>query len=339
MKYRNFGRQAGLRVSQVALGAANFGNFNGRGPDPSLARNIFEKYLNLGGNFIDTSELYNAGQSEMTLATLMKDNRDKLVLSSKYTPGVTMQEGVSAIGNSRKSIVRAIEGTLKRLRTDHVDLYWVHLEDRLTPTEEILRALDDLSRAGKILYAGISNFPAWKISRATAIAELKNSAPIVGVQFEYNLFERNADRELLPMAEALGLGVMIYSPLAHGKLTKSETPAESDRGRQAERIRAVVLKISNELGWSSSEVAVAWIYAKANASSTSLIPILGASQPEQIEANINALDKLLSADHLAQLETASQIELGNPYDVVSRSLPIFSGGNVDSIIKLPTPFA
>jgi aryl-alcohol dehydrogenase-like predicted oxidoreductase len=248
---------------------------------------------------------------------------------------MTTKEGISAIGNSRKSMVRAIEGSLKRLKTDHVDIYWVHAEDRLTPMEEILRAFDDLSRDGKILYAGISNFPAWKISRGVTIAELKNSAPIVGVQLEYSLLERSADRELLPMAEGLGLGVMIYSPLAHGKISKA-VPEAND---QAGRIRAEVLSISEELGCSPSQVAIAWSYAKARRSTTALIPILGASRPEQLEDNVKALEITLSNEQISKLESVSQIDLGNPQVIVTQYLPMFRGGTLDDIVEPVLPIA
>jgi aryl-alcohol dehydrogenase-like predicted oxidoreductase len=339
MKYRIFGRNSGLRVSEVALGAANFGILDGVGLSPEQAKLIFEKYLSLGGNFVDTSETYKAGQSEEIIGDLIKADRNRLVISSKYTRGVTTKEGISAVGNSRKSMVRAIEGTLRRLKTDHVDIYWVHAEDRLTPMEEILRAFDDLSRDGKILYAGISNFPAWKTSRGVTIAEFRNSAPIVGVQLEYNLTERSADRELLPMAEGLGLGVMIYSPLAHGKLSKivkSDRKAASD---QTARIRDEVLLISEELGCSPSQVAVAWSYAKARTSTTALIPVLGASRPEQLEDNVKALEISLSAEQLAKLESVSQIDLGNPQTTVTQYLPMFRGGSFDAIIEPFVPNA
>jgi aryl-alcohol dehydrogenase-like predicted oxidoreductase len=346
MKYKIFGRNSGLRVSEVALGAANFGILDGNGLNPEQAKSIFEKYLSLGGNFIDTSETYKAGQSEAIIGELINADRDRLVISSKYTRGVTTKEGISAIGNSRKSMVRAIEGTLRRLKTDHVDIYWVHAEDRLTPMEEILRAFDDLSRDGKILYAGISNFPAWKISRGVTIAEAKNSTPIIGVQLEYNLVERSADRELLPMAEGLGLGVMIYSPLAHGKLSKIVKSSESmAAGRvtemkdQTARIRDEVFLISEELRCSPSQVAIAWSYAKARASTTALIPVLGASRPEQLEDNVKALLISLSAEQLAKIERVSQIDLGNPQTVVTQYLPMFRGGALDAIIEPFVPNA
>jgi aryl-alcohol dehydrogenase-like predicted oxidoreductase len=342
MKYRTFGRNSGLRVSEVALGGANFGILDGQGLEFEQVRALYVKYLNLGGNFIDTSETYKAGQSEEFLGDLIKSDRDRLVLSSKYTRGVTTKEGISPVGNSRKSMVRAIEGTLKRLKTDHVDIYWVHAEDRLTPMEEILRAFDDLSRNGKILYAGISNFPAWRISRGVTLAELKNSVPLIGVQLDYSLIERSADRELLPMAEALGLGVMMYSPLAHGKLSKidksSENVAHGIKDQNAQ-IREEVFNISEELGCSSSQVAIAWLYAKARASTTSLIPILGASHPEQLEDNVKALEIILSEEQFAKLDGVSKIDLGNPQNVVTQYLPMFRGGTADAIVEPIVPKA
>src|SRR6185312_6787123 len=205
------------------------------------------------------------------------------VLATKYTLGTTATDGISRTGNSRKNMVRSVEGSLKRLKTDRIDLYWVHFADGMTPMEEIIRAFDDLARAGKILYAGLSNFPAWRISRADLLAELRGWAPIAGIQIEYSLAQRTADRELLPMAEALGLGAALWSPLGGGLLTGKYR--ESDAGRLTDWQRLVhtestaqktavvdaVLAIAAEIGTAPATVALAWLRERAARAATTFV--------------------------------------------------------------------
>ena len=229
MRYKIFGRRTGLRVSELALGAGNFGTRWGHGAERAEAKKVFDGYVEDGGNFIDTADSYQFGESEELVGDFIASDRDYFVVATKYTLGATASEGISRTGNSRKNMVRSVEGSLKRLNTDRIDLYWAHFADGMTPMEEILRAFDDLVRAGKIHYAGLSNFPAWRISRGDLLAELRGWSPLAGIQIEYSLAERTADRELLPMAEALGLGAALWSPLGGGFLTGKYR--QSDAGR------------------------------------------------------------------------------------------------------------
>lgn len=205
MRYTAFGRKTGLRVSEFCLGTVNFGTRWGGGADREEARAIFDRFAKAGGTFIDASDSYQSGQAEEMLGDFLAKDRDHFVLATKFGIG-SARPRISQTGNSRKNIVRSVEASLKRLGTDYIDLYWAHFPDALTPVEEILAAVDDLVRSGKILHAGLSNFPAWRVSRAVTIAELRGSSSIIGVQAEYSLVERTADRELLPMAAGLGLG-------------------------------------------------------------------------------------------------------------------------------------
>jgi aryl-alcohol dehydrogenase-like predicted oxidoreductase len=236
MRYKIFGRQTGLRVSELALGAGNFGTRWGHGAERADAKQLFDAYVEAGGNFIDTADNYQFGESEEIVGDFIAADRDHFVLATKYTLGTNDAHGVSRTGNSRKNMVRSVEGSLKRLKTDRIDLYWAHFADGMTPMEEIVRAFDDLVRAGKIHYAGLSNFPAWRVARADLLAELRGWAPIAGIQVEYSLAERTADRELLPMAEALGLGVALWSParrrLSHRQISPEQRGTNQLDARQ-----------------------------------------------------------------------------------------------------------
>jgi aryl-alcohol dehydrogenase-like predicted oxidoreductase len=274
-RYKIFGRRSGLRVSEMALGTGNFGTRWGHGAERHEAKQIFDGYVEAGGNFIDTADGYQDGQAEDLVGEFINTDRDHFVVASKYTLGITPTGGVSRSGNSRKNMIQSVEGSLKRLKTDRIDLYWAHLADGVTPVEEIVRAFDDLVRAGKILYAGLSNFPAWRVARADTLAELRGWSPMAGIQIEYSLAERTPDRELLPMAEALGLGVTLWSPLGGGFLTGKYR--SSDEGRlkglgvlvhteKNPREKAIlnsVLAVGSELGVSPIHVAIGWLRHKA----------------------------------------------------------------------------
>ncbi len=219
MKYTTFGRNTGLRVSELALGTGNFGTGWGYGSEKAEAKQVFDRYIAAGGNFIDTADSYQFGQSEQMVGEFIAAERDHFVVATKYTLGAAAGASISGTGNSRKNMISSVEQSLKRLNTDRIDLLWAHFDDQLTPLEEIVRAFDDLVRSGKILYAGLSNFPAWRIARAETIAELRGWSRIAGIQVEYSLAQRTAERELLPMAEALGLAATLWSPLGGGLLT------------------------------------------------------------------------------------------------------------------------
>lgn len=329
MKYQIFGQKSGLRVSTLALGTGNFGTAWPFGASKEDSRLVFEKFAEAGGTFIDTADGYQAGQSESFLSEFLTGRRDHFVLASKFSLG---NQDMHGTGNSRRNMIRSIEASLKRLRTDRLDLYWVHLSDEQTPVEEIVRGLDDLVTAGKINYAGFSNFPAWRIANASLLAELRGWAPIIGIQVEYNLIERTADRELLPMAEALRLGVAFWSPLAGGTLTgKYRTSTDPDsrkalaggflvRDSKAEREIAIldaVEKIAKETGTKTIDVALAWIRQKHDNSSLSTVTIIGPRNVRQLEDNLTSLNLSLTGEQIKQLDDISAVSLGSPHEVIA----------------------
>lgn len=312
MDYTVFGN-TGLRVAKLALGTGTFGTGWGHGASPEDSRAIFDAYADAGGNFIDTADVYQFGQSEEILGDLLQGRRENYVLATKYTNGAAPNADRLVTGNSRKAMVASVEASLKRLKTDRIDLYWVHHPDGLTPSEEIVRGLDDLARAGKILYAGLSNFPAWRLARAVTIAELTRAVPIAAAQFEHSLVRREAEADLFPAATALGLGIVTWSPLGGGVLTgkyrKGETGrAEGFGGRvfQAENsaLRSgtidAVLAIADELETSADHVAIAW------AATHGAVPMIGPRTLAQFHSNIGAAGLALSPEHLARLDEASR---------------------------------
>jgi aryl-alcohol dehydrogenase-like predicted oxidoreductase len=338
MHYKVFGRRTGLRVSELALGGGNFGTGWGHGAERDEAKRIFDGYLEAGGNFIDTANGYQAGQSETMLGEFIAAERDRLVIATKYTMGTTPAAGISHTGNNRKNMIRSVEESLKRLNTDRIDLYWAHISDGLTPMEEILRGFDDLVRSGKILYAGLSNFPAWRIARGELLAEVRGFAPITAIQVEYSLAERTADRELLPMAEALGLAATLWSPLGGGFLTgkyrnsSDDTRAtklgmliHAEKGARETALLDTLLAVAAELAATPTHVAIAWLREKAKRSTTALIPILGSRTREQLDATLGALNVQLSAEHLARLDEVSGVALGVPHEMIAGSVPRFRG--------------
>src|SRR6185312_6896500 len=226
--YRLLGR-SGLRVSPLALGAMTFGQDWGWGADKVEARRLFDTYLDHGGNFIDTANQYTNGTSEAFLGEFAAGRRDSLVIATKYTLASRAGDPNSG-GNHRKSMVRSVEESLERLKTDYIDLLYLHAWDGTTPVEEILRAMDDLVRAGKVLYVGISDIPAWQVARMQAIADLRGWSPLVALQIEYSLIERTVERDLIPMAGEMGLGVIPWSPLASGVLTGKYRAADLAAG-------------------------------------------------------------------------------------------------------------
>jgi len=347
MRYMTFGRNTGLRVSELALGTGNFGTGWGYGTERDEARRVFDGYVEAGGNFIDTADIYQFGQAETLLGEFIAGDRERFVVASKYGLGASPNAGVSRTGNGRKNMVRSLEDSLKRLGTDYLDLYWAHTADGVTPLEEILRAFDDLLRAGKILHAGLSNFPAWRIARADLLAELRGWAPLAGIQFEYSLAERSAERELLPMAEALGLGAALWSPLGGGLLTGKYRAGTTEgrlsglgtlvRTESSPRETAILdalQAVAMELEASPTQVAIAWLRERAARSSTSLIPILGPRTREQLDATLGALQLAPSAEQLARLEAASAVAPGTPHEQIAGQLPAVLGHHPD--FRLPT---
>src|ERR1700733_3753103 len=230
MRYKLLGN-SGLRVSELCLGTMTFGEDWGWGSSPEESRKVYDTFLEAGGNFIDTANIYTSGTSERLLGEFMQGQRERIVLATKYTNAAPGTDP-NAAGNHRKNMVQAVEASLKRLKTDYIDLYWLHLWDQITPVEEVMRAFDDLIRQGKVLYVGVSDAAAWWIAQANTLAQLRGWSPFVGLQIEYSLIERTVERELIPMAKAMNIGVTAWSPLAGGMLTgKYHAHGSPEQGR------------------------------------------------------------------------------------------------------------
>ncbi len=348
MRYRVFGRHTGLRVSELVLGAGTFGTRWGHGSEPEEARRILDAYAEAGGNFIDTADSYQFGQSEELLGEFLQGRRDEFVLATKFTQGSTADRGILVTGNSRKAMVASVEASLERLETDRIDLYWVHYADGVTPVDEILRGFEDLSRAGKILYAGLSDFPAWRVARAATIAELQRSLPIAGLQVEHSLVQRTTEQELLPMGRALGLGIVAWSPLGGGMLTGKYRRGEKGRaeglgGRvfqpensaQRTAILDAVIAVAEESGATPGQVAIAWVAAKGS------LPIIGPRTLDQLADNLGAVGLALSAEQLARLDAVSAIPPVFPYSMIDsrESRQRIAAGKLDLLDLPATPVA
>jgi aryl-alcohol dehydrogenase-like predicted oxidoreductase len=342
MRYKLFGKHTGLRVSELVLGAGSFGTGWGHGAEPDEARRIFDAYADAGGNFIDTANGYQAGQSEQILGNLLAGRRDDFVLATKFTLGVDAKANILVTGNSRRAMVSSIEASLKRLKTDRIDLYWVHMSDGVTPSEEIVRGFDYLVRAGKILYAGLSDFPAWRVARAATLAELRGAAPIAGIQVEHSLVERTTEQELLPVGHALGLGIVAWSPLGGGMLTGKYRQGEKGRreglGRvfqdedtpQRTAILDTLIAVAKEADVTPGEIAIAWVAAKGS------LPIIGPRTLAQLQGNLGATKVVLSAAHLARLDEVSAIAPVFPYTVLNDpgTRQRFTGGKLEQFDAL-----
>jgi len=318
MRCTPFGK-TGLWVSQIALGTGNFGTGWGHGADPDTSKAVFEAYADAGGNFIDTADVYQFGQSEELLGSLLEGRRENFVLATKFTRGAVPNADRLVAGNSRKAIVASAESSLKRLKTDRIDIYWAHYPDNVTPSEEIVRGFEDLARTGKILYAGLSNFPAWRLARAVTLAELSHSVPIAAAQFEHSLVHREPEADLFPASDALRLGVVTWSPLGGGMLTGKYRKGEKGRaeglgGRvfqpensaQRSQILDTVLAVAGELGVSADQVAIAW------AGTHGAVPMIGPRSLTQLSSNLGALALELSPEHLDRLDTVSGIDPSAP---------------------------
>jgi aryl-alcohol dehydrogenase-like predicted oxidoreductase len=345
MKYRLLGN-SGLRVSEICLGTMTFGEDWGWGSAKDEAQKVYNAFREAGGNFVDTANVYTNGSSESFLGEFMKGHRESIVLATKYTnsgPGTDP----NAAGNQRKNMMQAVDASLKRLQTSYIDLYWVHIWDQITPVEEVMRGLDDLVRQGKILYAGISDAPAWWIAQANTLATLRGWSPFVGLQIEYSLVERTVERELIPMANAFKLGVTAWSPLSGGVLTgKYHGHSSAEEGgrmssdmmkeflpeeKRAAAIVAAVKTVADETGRSMAQVALAWLRYR----SVPVIPIIGARKLSQLQDNLASLDVSLSAEQVKALDEASQIDLGFPHTMFAKELVrgLMSGGMADRIIS------
>ena len=351
MDYRQLGR-SGLKVSALTLGTMTFG---GKGSfaktgntDPAGARRQIDMCMDAGINLYDTADVYSTGLSEEILGEAVSDRRDRLLIATKAR--FPMGKDPNDRGLSRHHLVRACEASLRRLKTDYIDLYQLHEWDGLTPLEETLAALDDLVRSGKIHYAGICNTPAWRVAQMQAIADLRGWSPFVALQIEYSLVERTVEHELIPMAAALGMGVLPWSPLGGGVLTgkyaRSDVADSGDAAVAPTRkgviassghltarsigIAETVRAVADEIGATPSQVAIAWTLANPAVTS----PILGARTVAQAEDNLGALDLALSPEHIERLDRASAPEPIFPARFVGRPMVrqlIFGGASVASV--------
>lgn len=322
MRYKLLGR-SGLRVSELGLGTMTFGEDWGWGASRKESRRIFDRYADAGGNFIDTANRYTEGTSERFVGEFVSSDRDHFVVATKYT--LFNREGdPNAAGNHRKNMVQSLEGSLQRLGMEYVDLLWLHAWDFLTPVEEIMRGLDDLVRAGKVLYVGISDTPAWVVSQANTLADLRGWSPFVALQIEYSLIQRTPERDLLPMARALDLAVTPWGILGSGVLTgKYNRDRRPEQGRALEgrgqdpeilEVGAEVVAVAEEIGCTPTAVAVSWIRQQPGV----FVPLLGARTLSQLEDNLGALEIRLDEEHMARLEEATRVDLGFPHDFLAR---------------------
>ncbi len=325
MKYYLLGR-SGLRVSEISLGTMTFGEEWGWGASKEESRRQFDLYVERGGNFIDTANRYTEGTSERLVGEFVGSKREEFVIATKYTLFQRKGDSNSA-GNHRKNLVQSLEASLKRLKTDYIDLYILHAWDYLTPVDEVVRALDDQVQAGKILYVGISDTPAWIVSQANTVAALRGWSPFVSLQIEYSLIERTVERELLPMAQALDLTVTPWAPIGGGVLSgkynrknldpKAPKRIAPDGKRLSERnltIAEEVEKIAGELGKKPVQVALNWVRQR----SQQMIPIVGARTVGQLSESLDCLSFGLLADHIDRLNKVSAIELGFPHDFLQQ---------------------
>jgi aryl-alcohol dehydrogenase-like predicted oxidoreductase len=326
MRYVQLGN-SGLRVSEVCLGTMTFGDERGEGWGATReeARRIFELFVEEGGNFFDTANNYVAGTSERYLGQLVAAERERFVVATKYT-AATRGGDPNAIGNHRKNLIQSLDKSLDRLQTDYIDLYWVHAWDSLTPLYELMRALDDVVKAGKVLYVGASDTPAWVVSRANMLAEFRGWTPFSAIQVEYSLIQRTVERDLIPMALALELAALAWAPLGRGLLTGKYTrsdagaeqggrlsPEDARRDPHNLAIALAVDAVADELGVPSAQVAIAWLHRQPG----QIIPLVGARTAVQLRENLGGLSVTLGDEHLRRLDEASRVSLGFPHDFLA----------------------
>lgn len=345
-QYVTLGR-SGLRVSPLCLGAMTFGEDLGWGTSVEESQRIIDRYIALGGNFIDTANFYTRSHSEKIIGDHVGRDparRDRLVIATKFS-GNLYPGDPNGGGSGRKSLVNACENSLRRLQTDYIDLYWLHIWDANTPIEETLAALADLVRAGKVRYIGVSDTPAWKIAQANVIAEFRGWAPFVGLQVEYSLLERDVEQDLVPLASEFGLGVTPWSPLKGGVLSGKYTRAnagaqDADRGALVnaflnENTYALIDElqtIAQAHETTVASVALAWVHAQATVSSV----IIGARRLSQLDDNVRAVDVRLDADELARLDSLTKPEFGFPHNMLEMAPSIVHGGTTVNGVFAPT---
>jgi aryl-alcohol dehydrogenase-like predicted oxidoreductase len=323
MRYTTFGR-TGLRVSELVLGAMTFGEQGGVGAPIEECRRILDAYDEAGGNVVDTAINYRGGASEEIVGELLAGRRDRFVVATKYT--ITRDAAdPNGGGNHRKNLRLSLETSLRRLRTDHVDVYWVHIWDRHTPIDETMRALDDAVTAGKVLYIGVSDTPAWVISRANTLAEWRGWTAVAGLQVPYSLINRDAERELLPMAETYGMAVTAWSPLGGGVLSGKYSAGQPNEAARLNRdtiserdlgVAQVVQDVATELSVTPAQVALAWTRLRDG-----VLPIIGARTVAQVRENLGCTAITLPSELVKRLETATEFSLGFPAEFIAQTRP------------------
>ncbi len=368
MKYKLLGR-SGLRVSELCLGCGTFGiQWGSIGSDPEESRRIWDLFVEAGGNFVDTSNRYQEGQSEELVGRFIQSDRDWFVLATKYSlmEGFNAGRDPNGCGNHRKNLFRSVEGSLKRLQTDYIDLLWIHIWDYTTPVDEILRALSDLVRQGKVLYVGASNFPAWWLARANTIADFQGWTPFIATQLEYSLTERSCEPEFLPMAAELDIGLVAWSPLGGGMATGKYNRESLDLSQPHRlkdhvdpsknafwhpmtkrnlRIMAEVNKIADRLGRPPVQLALRWLMQQT----IPTIPVFSARTTTQMKEDLGCLDFVLSPTEMAEIEAVTRPALSSvmpeagpyPYPMLEYGTPALPGfysrallfGNVESQIE------
>lgn len=313
MHYVDFGR-TGLKVSQFALGTGMLGARNDGSIDHDEARTVLQRFVEAGGNLIDVADAYQEGQSEEILGSFIPDRREDLVIASKYSRTASREARPASMGNHRKAMLQSVEGSLKRLRTDRIDIYFAHYDDGVTPMEEIMRGFDDLVSAGKILYPGLSNFCAWRSAEAATTALVRGWAPLSSIEVEYSLLQRTTEREILPMAQGFKLGVLGYSPLAAGVLAaksdRNDPQAASRMGIPTEadvpRVLTTLKRVASEIGREPAHVALRWVQSKG------VIPVLGSRNSTQLNGSLLAIGTVLGSEQIRDLDEASAVPLGYP---------------------------
>nr|WP_269199230.1 aldo/keto reductase [Mycobacterium intracellulare] len=344
-QYVTLGR-SGLRVSPLCLGAMTFGEDLGWGTSVEESQQIIDRYIELGGNFIDTANFYTRSHSEKIIGDHVGRHparRDRLAIATKFS-GNLYPGDPNGGGSGRKSLISACENSLRRLQTDYIDLYWLHIWDANTPIEETMAALDDLVRAGKVRYIGVSDTPAWKIAQANLVARFRGWSAFIGLQVEYSLLERTIEQELVPMASEFGLGITPWSPLKGGVLSGKYTRANSgrhdaDRGAMVhaflnEKTYAVIDEleaIARAHETNVASVALAWVRAQRAVSSV----IIGARRLSQLDDNVRAADVNLSADELARLDALTKPGLGFPHNMLELAPGIINGGTTVNGVSAP----
>ena len=342
-EYVTLGR-SGLRVSPLCLGAMTFGTEWGFGVDETASRSIFDRYIELGGNFVDTADGYTAGKSEELTGKFINERhlRDRIVLATKFTFN-TDPGNPNAGGNGRKNIYRALEGSLRRLKTDYIDLYWLHAWDTVTPVEEVVSTMNDLVRAGKIRHYGFSDTPAWYAARAQTLAQKEGKEPLIALQLEYSLAERAIEREHVPAAQELGIAICPWSPLAGGFLSGKYKRETTGRGEGAGRLTTpggspfmrfternwrildVIQEVSKQLNKPPAQVALNWVATQPGITST----ILGATKVAQLDDNLASIEFAIPTDLRKRLDEASALDPAQPY--------VFFGGEIQSRIAGGVP--